>query len=143
MANGTFNISKGAVAEKVRDGAAIKVLLLKAVEADDTLNNYDTVAALLAAAGNTECDFSGYAIKAVTAQTVTDDAANTNRCTTTETKLTYDTSTGAVENTIVKAIFFEDTAGDDIPLTYHDLSVDTTGTTTLDINLPAAWYTAS
>lgn len=143
MANGVFNVSKGAVAEKVRDGAAIKVLLLKAVEADDVLNNYATVAALLAVAGNVQCDFSGYAIKPVTAQVVKDDVANTQRCTTTETKLSYDTSVGAVENTIVKAIFFEDTAADDIPLTFHDLNVGTTGTTALDINLPAAWFTAS
>ena len=58
MADGVFNIAKGAVAEKARDAAArFTVLLLKVNETEADLIDHNDVAAMLAAS-NTEADFT-------------------------------------------------------------------------------------
>lgn len=63
MGNNVLNIAKGAVAEKARDDSIkFGVLLLKAAEVDATLEDYDDIAALLAAVGNTEADFTNYCV---------------------------------------------------------------------------------
>lgn len=63
MPSFVFNIAKGAVAEKARDDSIkFGVLLLKAAEVDATLEDYDDIAALLLAAGNTEADFTNYCV---------------------------------------------------------------------------------
>lgn len=73
MSDGTFNISKGRVVEfynrvKSNDPATsgFILLLLTANETEDTLNNYDDLASLLAAAGNTEATHTNYARKVLT-----------------------------------------------------------------------------
>ena len=68
MANQVMNIARGAVRHLMTDtyaGSSVAgglnpansrmiVVVLEANEADDTLNNYDELATLLGAAGNTE-----------------------------------------------------------------------------------------
>ena len=81
MADGVFNIAKGKAAyysgQAGTGNAALVVVLLKVAEADDTLDNYDTLALLLAGS-NTEADFTNYARKSVTSVTETiNDTANT------------------------------------------------------------------
>ncbi len=76
MADFVFNIAKGAVAEKVRDGASnLIALLLVVAEADSTMKDYDTVAALLAGTPNEASDAS-YARKTGITGTVTVDDTN-------------------------------------------------------------------
>ena len=129
MADGVFNIAKGAVAEKVRDGAAnVGVMLLKTAEADATLEDYDTLAAILAGL-NTEADFTNYARKTGITGTVTVDDTN-NRVDVDIPDQTWTSAGGASNNTLVKLIvYYEDSAADSgrVPLTHHDFAITTNG----------------
>lgn len=141
MADIVFNIAKGKVNEyhdrvDTNDPAnsAIIVVLLKVAEADATLRDYDTLAALLAGA-NTECDFTNYARKTLTDTATTastTDDTNDRR----EADLpdqTWTAAGGALNNTLVKLLVCYDadtTTGTDaniIPLTAHDFSGTTNG----------------
>lgn len=132
MADGVFNIAKGKVAEKVGDdNTKLVVLLLKAAEADGTLEDYDDIAALLGAAGNTEADFTNYARKSTTDTdgTVTVDDTN-NRVDVDMPDLTWSSAGNGTNNTLVKLIVaYNEGAGDAnlIPLTHHDFAVTTDG----------------
>lgn len=130
MADGIFNISKGAFIEKVRDsGSNLLLILLKAAEADDTLNNHDTVAAMLAG-GNTECDATNYVRKTGITGTLNVDDTN-NWVDLDIPDQTFTTLGGATNNSLVKAVIaYEESASDAgrIPLSHHDLSVTTDGT---------------
>jgi hypothetical protein len=137
MADSVFNISKGAVAEKVRDGASnILLLLLKVAQADGTLIDHDTVAAILAAA-NTEADATNYARKTGITGTITVDDTN-DRVDVDMPDQTFTALGGATNNSIVKAIIaYQESAADSgrIPLTQHDCAVTTDGTdVTLQLN---------
>lgn len=130
MADLVFNIAKGAVAEKVRDSAAnIGILLLKVVEADATLKDRDTIAALLAAA-NTEADFTNYLRKTGITGTISVDDVNEW----VDVDIPDQTWTAAgvpTNNNLVKLITYYDEGGTDatrIPLTAHDFVVTTDGT---------------
>lgn len=75
MGTFVFNIAKGRVAELANLSAAndafVAVLLKSAgLEADAVLEDYDTLAAILAAS-NDEADFAGYARQTLTGVTVT------------------------------------------------------------------------
>lgn len=75
MGTFVFNIAKGRVAELANLSAAndafIAVLLKSSgLESDDTLKDYDTLAAILAAA-NDEADFAGYSRATLSGVTVT------------------------------------------------------------------------
>jgi hypothetical protein len=145
MADFVFNISMGAVAEKIRDSAAnVGIMLLKTAEADDTLNNHDTLAAILAGS-NTEADFTNYARKTGLTGTITVDDTN-NRVDVDLPDQTWTAAGGAANNTIVKAIiFYQESAADSgrIPLTSHDFAVTTDGSDlTLQVNA-AGFYRAS
>jgi len=130
MADGVFNISKGAFAEKVRDANTnIQVLLLKAAEADATLVDYDTVANLLAAAGNTEADFTNYARVTGITGTVTVDNVN-DWVDVDIPDQTWASAGGATNNTLVKLVVSYQEGADDttlIPMTHHDFAVTTDG----------------
>ena len=72
MADIVFNVAKGKfaayfdrVANNDPANSAIVIVLLKVAEADDTLKDYETLAALLAGS-NTEADFTNYARKVLT-----------------------------------------------------------------------------
>jgi hypothetical protein len=80
MADFVFNNVKGRVRyylelPAANDGLFLVLLKAAGLEGDDTLNNYDDLAALLAAA-NDEADFGTYARKAVTPSAATVDDTN-------------------------------------------------------------------
>lgn len=148
MADGVFNIAKGRAAYYATLPAtndALLVVLLKAtgLEADDTLNNYDDLAALLAAA-NDEADFTNYSRKTLASVTLTVDDTN-NRADADAADFTYTAAGGATNNSVGKALIVYDpdtTGGTDssiIPLTYHDCVFTTDGTDQL-IQLAAAGF---
>lgn len=138
MANGVFNISKGAFAEKIRDGASsVGIMLLKANEAETTLVDRADLAALIGAAGNTEADFTNYARKTGLTGTVTVDNSN-DRVDCDLPDQTWLSAGGASNNTLTKAIvFYEDAAADAtrVPMTHHDFATTTDGgDITLQVN---------
>lgn len=130
MADGVFNIAKGAVAEKIRDGASnVLVLLLKANEAEGALVDHDDVAALLGAAGNTEADFTNYARKTGLTGTITVDDVN-DRVDVDLPDQTWTAAGGAANNTLTKLVTaYEESAADSgrVPLTHHDFAATTDG----------------
>lgn len=145
MADGVFNIAKGAVAEKFRDSAAVGIIiLLKVAESDATLIDYDTLAAILAGS-NTEADFTNYARKTSLTGTVTVDDTN-NRVDVDIPDQTWTAAGGASNNTLVKAIVaYQESAADSgrVPLTHHDFAVTTDGSDlTLQVNA-AGFFRAS
>lgn len=139
MANGVFNVARGKIGYYAADSlglaganSRIVVVVLEAAEADDTLNNYDDLGALLAAPGNTEWTATGYARKQHAAAEVTtsvDDTANTAKAVID----VDDTWTSVTGNAAVKLLICYDAdnaAGTDaniIPLTYHDFAVTPNG----------------
>lgn len=141
MADGVFNIAKGKVNEyhdRV-DGndpanSALVVVLLSAAEADGTLEDYDTLAAVLAGA-NTEATFTNYARKVLTDTDITasvvDDTNNRREADIPD--QTWSSAGGASNNTLVKMLICYDndtTAGTDtniIPLCHYDFSATTNG----------------
>jgi hypothetical protein len=145
MADFVFTDATGSAAEKVRDGTGnLGVLLLKVAEADGTLRDRSTVAAILAAA-NTEADFTNYTRKTAITGTVTVDAAN-NRTDLDMPDQTWTAAGGATNNTLVKAIiFYQDAAADAtrVPLVGLDFAVTTDGTDlTMQLNA-AGFYRAT
>lgn len=130
MADGVFTISKGAVAEKIRDGASnVGILLLKAAEVDADLVKHDDLSSLLGASGNTEADFTNYTRKTGLTGTVTVDDAN-NYVTVDVPDQTWTSAGGTTDNSLVKLVIFYDEGGTDatrIPLTHHDFVVSTGG----------------
>ena len=130
MADGVFNIAKGAFVEKIRDGASnVLVLLLKANETETDLVDHDDLAALLGAAGNTEADATNYARKTGITGTITVDDVN-DRVDADIPDQTWNNLGGALNNTLTKLIVaYEESAADSgrIPLTHHDFSVTTDG----------------
>ena len=142
MADGVFNISKGAVAEKVRDGATVvQVMLLKAAEADAALVDYDDVAALLVPAGNTEADFTNYARKTGITGTITVDDTN-DRVDVDIPDQTWTSAGNGTNNTLAKLVTaYYDGVGDAnlIPLTHHDFT-PTTDSSDLTAQINAAGF---
>lgn len=148
MSDGVFTIAKGKIAyyaELPAANDALIVVLLKSagLQADDTLNNYDDLAALLAAA-NDEADFTNYTRKTLTSVLPTVDDTN-NRVDIDAADFTYTSAGGGTNNTVGKALVCYDpdtTGGTDssiIPLTYHDC-VFTTDGTDQTITLPVAGF---
>ena len=124
--SGAFNVAKGAAAQLVEDNPnALVALLLRAQEVDDTLDNYDSVSAMLAASGNTEADFTNYARKTGITGTVTvDDSGDV--VTVDIPDQTWTSAGGATDNVLVKLVVAVQTGGDDttlIPLTHHNFQV--------------------
>lgn len=141
MADGGFNIAKGAIVEKFRDGAANGgVLLLKVNETVADLIDRATLAALLAAA-NTEADFTNYARKTGLTGTITVDNVN-DRVDTDLPDQTWAVAGGATNNSLTKFIpYYQESAADSgrIPLTHHDF-VLTTDTSDITAQLNAAGF---
>lgn len=139
MANGVFNIARGKIGYYANPAlglaganARLRIVVLEAAEADDVLNNYDDLATLLAAAGNTEATATGYAAAQHAAADLTftvDDAANTARVVIG----TDDTWTAVTGNAFVKLLVCYDpdntvgTDADVIPLSHHDFAVTPNG----------------
>lgn len=131
MANGVFNIAKGAFVEKIRDNPNnVLVLLLKQAEADSTLVDRTSLADLLdAGTGNLEADATNYVRKTGITATITVDNTN-DRVDVDIPDQTWTALGGAVNNTIVKLIIAYEEGPSDaqrIPLTHHDFNVTTDG----------------
>lgn len=142
MADGVFNIAKGSIPERVRRvvnddpaNSALVVVLLKAAEADGTLEDYDDLDTLLAAGGNTEADFTNYARKELddgdlSAPTIDD---TNDRVDSDMPDQTWTSAGGTTDNTLVKLLICYDddtTSGDDtniVPLCHYDYAVTTNG----------------
>lgn len=139
MANGIFNIAKGAFVEKFRDGAANGlIMLLKVNEAEGALKDYDTVAAMLAGS-NTECDFTNYARKTGLTGSITIDDTN-DRVDLDVPDQTWTTAGGATNNSITKLILaYEESAADSgrVPISHQDF-VATTDTSDLTAQINAS-----
>lgn len=147
MADGVFNIAKGrhvyyATLPATNDAIIVVLLKSSGLEADATLADYDDLAALLAAS-NDECDFTNYARKTITSGTtpVVDDT--NNRVDWDMADQSWASAGGAANNTTGKALVCYDpdtTGGTDssvIPLTYHDFTTTTDGST-LNLQVAAA-----
>lgn len=122
MADFVFNIAKGAVAEKFRDGAANGgILLLIAADTDAAMRDTDTITALLATAANEATDGS-YARKTGLTGTITVDDTN-DRVDIDLPDQTWTTLSGAAILDLIT--FYEDAAADTtrVPLTCHDFEV--------------------
>lgn len=130
MADGVFNIAKGAFAEKFRDAAANGiVLLMKANEAEATLIDRDELNALFAEAGNTEADATSYARKTGLTGSITVDDSN-DRVDVDIPDQTWSPLGNATNNTLTKLVVaYEESAAETgrIPLTHHDFAVTTDG----------------
>ena len=145
MADFVYNVALGKVAEKVADGATIKLLVLKAAAADATLKDLDTIALILANGSTTEADFTNYARKTLASLTVTvDDAADDVDVDCAD--VTFTAAGGASNNTTTDVIIYEDVDGSDanaIPLVQLDAVFTTDGN---DVTLQFGangFYTAS
>lgn len=142
MANQVFNIAKGRANELVRRVATndpanggLVVLLLQANEADAVLEDYDDLAALLAAGGNTEATFTNYARKVLTDADVSiptvDDSADNQWADIAD--QVWTAAGGTTDNTLTKMVICYDpdvTGGADadlIPLTHLDFATTTNG----------------
>lgn len=131
MADGVFNIAKGRVVQLAQDDATkFGVLLLKAAEADGTLEDYDDLSALLGAAGNTEADFTNYARKTgLTATGTTVDDTN-DRYDLDLSDQTWTSAGGTTDNTLAKAIVFYEVSASDagrVPVGHYDFTPTTNG----------------
>lgn len=146
-----INIAKGRFAEFCNLPAAsdsILVVLLKGtVQVDDTLNNHVSLATLLAA--NTECDFTNYVRKTVTASVTVTFDNTANSVSVDMPDLTWTSAGAAVigNNTITAAIicYSPATGSADsaiVPITKHTLNSTTTGTDFL-LQLNAAGFAGS
>lgn len=130
MADGVFNIAKGAVVEKFRDSGAVGlILLLSANELETTLIDHDTVALMLADIGNTEATFTSYGRKEGLTGTIFVDDPN-DRVDVDIPDQTWSPAGNGTNNTLTKLIVaYEESAADSgrIPLTHHDFGVTTDG----------------
>ena len=142
MSNQVMNFARGKIGYYAADALGLAgansrlvVVVLEAVEADDTLNNYDELDALIAAAGNTEATSTNYARKQIAAAGVTssvDDTANTAKAVI-DADQTWTAVAQAGSETWDKLLVCYDadnTAGTDaniVVLTHHDFAVTPNG----------------
>jgi hypothetical protein len=126
VANLVFNIAKGAVAEKIRDGANIQVLILatSGLEADSVLIDLDTITQVVAGTTN-EVTNSGYARKSIANGAVTLTVDDTNDRV--DVDIADQTWTAVLAGDgWSKLITCEDVGGADttrVPLTMHDFVI--------------------
>lgn len=131
MADFVFNVALGAIAEKIRDGANIQVILVAAsgVQSDATLKDLTTVTAVFAGATD-EATNTGATRKSISNASVTLTVDNTNDRVDVDiadpTWTAVATSPGAISDILT----CEDVGGADssrVPLTWHDFSVTPDG----------------
>lgn len=148
MADIVFNVAKGKIAHyaalPAANDALVAVLLKSAgLESDAALADHDTLAALLAASSD-EADFTGYSRRTLANVTISVDDVN-DRVDIDADDLSWNPAGGAANNTLGKLVvcYDPDTTGgtdaDLIPLTAHDVSVTTDGST-LTIAFPAGGF---
>lgn len=112
---GDFTAIKGlgAIAEKVRDGADLVVVLLKEAEADADLRKHATLDDVLSASGNTEADFTDYARKTISNGNVTlTEASSGDQVDVAIGNQVWSDAGGATNNTTAKLLICEDGTDD-------------------------------
>jgi len=110
----------------------LRVMLLKTVEADATLQDRTTMSSLLTA--NTEANFTNYGRLTLAGVTVTRDFTNQQVSVTYTSPLTWTNAGGATNNTLAAIIFYydpdsTDTMANCIPLWKDEFVTTTTGVT--------------
>jgi len=141
-----FNVAKGAQAGYGRlplAADALGVMLLSAVEADTGLRDRATVAAILAAAGNTEATFTGYSRLTASGVTVSVDQTN-DWVTVTLTNPTWTPTT--VQTLAAIVIYYDDdtAAGTDanlIPIFADSFAVTTASGVAITYTVAAGGFT--
>jgi hypothetical protein len=148
-----FNIALGQVkyyASLPAANDALVIVLLKSsgLVADDTLRDYDDLAAVLAGASD-ECDFTNYArITRTSGITPTVDDTN-NRLDIDIADFTWASAGGASNNTIAKLLVCYDpdttggTDGSIIPLTAHSYDETTSGSDITAVVAASGFYRAA
>lgn len=142
MANQMMNIARGKIGYYLSDALGLApansrlvIIALEAAEADDVLNNYDDIAALLAQPGNTEATSTGYARIEIDDTGITysvDDTANTAKVVI-DADQTWSAISQATTESWVKLIYAYDddnAAGTDanlVPLGHVDFAVTPNG----------------
>lgn len=143
MADFVFNVALGKVAEKVADGATIKLLVLKTAASDAVMKDTDTISALLATAA-VEADFTNYARATLGSLTVTvDDTGDAVEVDAAD--VVFTSAGGATNNTTTDVVIYEEVTNDadSVPLVCLDAVFTTDGNdVTLQFNA-AGWYGAS
>lgn len=145
MANFVFNVAKGKVAEKVADGATIKLLVLKAADTDAVLKDLDDIAAILANVNTTEADFTNYARKTLASLAVNVDDTNDD-VDVDAADVVFTAAGGATNNNCVDVIIYEEVAGGDancIPLVMLDAVFTTDGNDVTLVFGANGFYTAT
>lgn len=147
-----FNVALGNVKNlaslpAANDALVIVLLQSTGLQADDTLRDYDDLAALLAAT-NDECTFTNYArITRTTGIVPTVDDVN-NRLDIDIADFTWTAAGGAANNTIAKLLICYDpdtTTGTDstiVPLTAHSYDETTTGSDITAVVAASGFYRA-
>lgn len=155
MADGAFNNAKGRAVELYRRvqtndpaNSGLVVVLLTVNEADATLEDYDDLSTLLAQAGNTEANFTGYTRQVLTdvdlAAAAPDDT--NNRYDVDIPDQTWASAGGAVNNTMTKLLICYDpdvTGGDDTtiePIAHYDFTPTTDGVSDVVATINAAGF---
>lgn len=159
MADGMFNISRGAVRHLMTDTYAdsgiigglnpansrVTVVIFEVIETDDTLNNYNELEALIAGS-NTEWTSGQYTRteRDDTAVTVTiDDGANDANAAL-DADITFTTVTGNAAVKLVTVYDADQSGGDDgdiIPMTHHEWAVTPNGgNITADFDPTNGWW---
>lgn len=138
MSDGTFNIAKGKVAYYAMLGETSDALIAVLLKSGSGVSDADLIAfddlETLLAGGYDECDFTNYARKTLASVTVTPDDTN-DRIDVDAADLVYTDAGGASNNTTAKLLICYDAdtgTGDDgdiIPLSHHDLTINTDGST--------------
>lgn len=133
MANFVFNIAKGKVAyycglPATNDQLVVVPIETSGIEADDTLNNYDDLAALLAAANNEQATMGRKLVTSSVTVTVDDTG---NKVDVDMPDITWTAATGNAISALVICYDPDSTGGTDsdlIPLTKHDFVATPDGT---------------
>lgn len=145
MADLLFNIGRGRTQQAKDDGEDLIIVLLQVAQADDTLRDHDTLAAVLAAA-NTEATFTNYSRKVIAnaswSVTIND---GTNVATADFPDQTWSPAGNGTNNTLVKLLVCVDGASDAarIPLTLHDFATTTDGNDLTAVVDAAGFYAST
>ena len=145
MADFVCNIAKGAVAEKIRDGANLILLVYDAgASTDDARTDAVTVTAFLAISGVVERTTNGWTRKTVANGSVTLTVDHTNNRV--DVDIPDQTWTGPTSGAVTDILVAEDAGGADgtrIPLTNHDFPITPDGSDVVAQIAAAGFYRAS
>lgn len=157
MGNKVMNAALGRFAEfhdnvvnNTPANSGLVVVLLRSGEADGAIVDHATLADLLAAAGNTEADFTNYARIVLTDSSLSAASINssTNQVSCVVPDQTISNAGGTVDNTLARVVLCYDpdtTSGNDsnlIPMFVADFAYTTTGSD-LVIDFPSTGYATS